>query len=372
MRAQMRLFAILLLSLPALAQVERISIAAGTPEDTDLTAIGAEQDNQKKLTMYQDFLQKYAANPMAVAYGNWQLSQLYQNAGDLQKARDCADKAAAAAPHNVDIVMSQATIAQQQKDNTGAFKYAIQGGTIYDSIDKQAKPEGSSDEQFASDIASEREQNKGAYEFFQTSAYNAIAAESNAKTRMDEIEQFTTTFPKSTLDGQISSYALMSLSELHDNARLIAYAGKRLDSNPDDLPTLVMLASTYADGTESAKAIPYAQKAILDAKADAPDADHARKVYAGSAHCILGRVYANQGKTLPSITELKSATILLKGQDEQQFAVAAYYLGWDYAKLNKLADARSILTQAASISGPVQGPTKELLTKVNSAHAAGK
>jgi hypothetical protein len=75
---------------------------------------------------------------------------------------------------------------------------------------------------------------------------------------------------------------------------------------------------------------------------------------------------------LPSITELKSATALLKGQDEQQFAVAAFYLGWDYAKLSKLTEARAALTEVVSIPGPVQAPAKELLTKVNTARAAGK
>ena len=372
-RGRVRLFALLLLSgLPVFAQVEGITIPAGTPADTDLTAITAEQDNQKKLAMYQDFVQKYTANSAAAAYGNWQLSQLYMTAGDLQKARDCADKAATAAPHNLDIVVSQATIAQQQKDNVGVFKYAISGGQIYDSIDKQPKPEGTSDEQFASDLGAQKEQNKNSYEFLQTSAYNALTAEPNAKTRMDDIEQFSATFPKSSLDEQISSYALMTLSELRDTPRLIAYANKRLATSPDDLPTLVMLANTYADGSESAKAIPYAEKAILAAKADASDADKARKISAGSAHCALGRVYANQGKTALSVTELKSATTLLKGQDEQQFAIAAYYLGWDYAKLNRLTEARAVLTEAAGISGPVQGPSKELLTKVNSARAAGK
>jgi hypothetical protein len=86
----------------------------------------------------------------------------------------------------------------------------------------------------------------------------------------------------------------------------------------------------------------------------------------------LGRVYAKQEKTMPSIAELKSATTLLKGQDEQQYAIAAYFLGWDYAKLKRLTEARSILSDAVSVPGPMQGPTKELLTKVNSARAAGK
>jgi hypothetical protein len=63
---------------------------------------------------------------------------------------------------------------------------------------------------------------------------------------------------------------------------------------------------------------------------------------------------------------------LLKGNDEQQYAVAAYYLGWDYAKVNKLTEARAVLNDAVAIPGPVQQPVKDLLVKVNTARAAGK
>jgi len=122
----------------------------------------------------------------------------------------------------------------------------------------------------------------------------------------------------------------------------------------------------------AAKAISYAQKAILLAKADQPDATKSNKVSAGVAHCVVGRTYALQEKTLSSIAELKTATSLLKGEDEQQYAIAAYYLGWDYAKLKKLSEARAILTEGAAIPGSMQGAIKELLTKVNSARAAGK
>src|ERR1700740_1678535 len=70
------------------AQIDKIVIPAGTPEDHARQAVSNEQDAQKKLTMYQDFLQKFSTNPAAVAYGNWQVSQYYQNAGDLARALD--------------------------------------------------------------------------------------------------------------------------------------------------------------------------------------------------------------------------------------------------------------------------------------------
>ena len=375
-RTRLALLAILLSTTCFIyGQVDKIVIPAGTPEDQALTAINNEQDAQKRLAMYQDFLEKFASNPAATAYANWQLSQYYQSAGDLQKAAECGDKAAAGAPHNIDILVSQVTIAQGIKDNARVFKYSVQGGEAFDSIEKQPKPAEVSDEQFASGIASAKEENKGSYEFFESAAFNAIAAETDAKTRMDYVDQFTTVFPKSKFDEQIASYAMLSLSQLKDNRRLNSYAEKALAANPDNLPALLLVANSYVDGTEpggTAKALTYAQRAIVAAKADDPAADKSRKISAGVAHSVAGRAYAKQEKTALSITELKSATSLLKGQDDQQFAVAAYYLGWDYAKLNRLTEARSVLNEIAAISGPVQQPAKDLLTKVNTARAAGK
>lgn len=357
------------------AQVENIVIPAGTPEDNDLNAINKEQDAQKKVPMYEAFLQKYASNQAAVAYGNWQLSQYYQGAGDLQKAMEYGEKAVAGSPRNLDILTSQVTIAQQSKDNAAIFKYSAQGGEAFDSIEKQAKPADITDEQFATQIASEKEQHKTSYEFFEDAAFNVIANENDAKARMDYIDKFTTTFPKSKMDDQVTSYAMLSLSQLRDNRRLLAYADKALAANPNNLPALLLLANTYVDSSEPgalAKAISYAQKAIVAAKANDPAADKTQKISAGVGHSVMGRAYAKQEKTLPSISELKSAIALLKGQDEQQYAVAAYYLGWDYAKLNKLTDARAVLSEAVGVPGPVQQPAKDLLTKVNTARAAGK
>jgi hypothetical protein len=357
------------------AQVERLVIPAGTPEDKALAAINAEQDAQKRVAMYQDFLQQFASNPAAVAYGNWQLSQFYQTSGDLQKAAEYGDKAVAGAPHNLDILLSQVTIAQGVKDNARMFKYAIQGGDVFDSIAKQPKPADISDEQFARTVASEKEESQSSYEFFESAAFNAIATENDGKTRMDEIDQFTSIFPKSKFDEQIASYAMLSLSQLKDNKRLNEYAEKALAANPDNIPALLLIANAYVDSSEAGsatKALTYAQRAIVASKADDPNADKSKKISAGVAHSIAGRAYAKQEKTAQSITELKSATALLKGQDDQQYGVAAYYLGWNYAKISRLTEARAALNEAAAVAGPGQQPAKDLLTKVNTARAAGK
>ena len=366
---------VLLFPLLLHAQLDRITIPAGTPEDHALNAISNEQDAQKKLAMYQDFLQTFSANPAAVAYGNWQISQSYQAAGDLQKAIDYGDKALAASPRSLDIMVSQAGIAQQMKDNATLMDYSVRGGELYNSIARQAKPEGMSDQDFAQHVEDDKRAAKSSDEFLEAAAFNAIAAEPDSKTRMAYIERFTPVFPDSRFQEQIASYAMMSLSDLQDTPRLISFGEKMLATNPNNLPALLLLASTYVDDPKpgsAAKAACYAQKAIDAAKADAPDADRSRKVSAGVAYSTLGYADMKQDKTAAAIPELKSASVLLKGQDDQQYAIAMYRLGFAYAKLNKVSDARDVLQEAVKISGPVQQPAQDLLTKVNAARAKGK
>src|SRR5437762_3348509 len=226
---------VVLFSLPLCAQMDKIVIPAGTPEDQALQAITAESDEQKKLPMYEDFLQKFASNPAAVAYGNWQLSQ----------------------------------------------------------------------------------------------AYDATAEENDAKARMSYIEKFTPAFPDLRFGDGITSYAMAALSDLKDMNRLVAYGEKTLTTNPNHVPSLLLLAGAYVDDPKPGslgKSVSYAQKAIAAAKADASDADNARKISAGVAHSTLGYAYMKQDKTLASVPELKSAMTLLRGLDEQQFAIAAYRL----------------------------------------------
>jgi tetratricopeptide (TPR) repeat protein len=356
-------------------QIENIVIPAGTPEDQALQAITKEPDDQKKLAMYEDFLKQFSSNPAAVAYANWQISQAYQGTGDLQKALDYGDKALASAPHSLDILVSQASIAQQLKNNPKLLDYAVRGGEVYNSIGKAPKAEGVSDQDFASHVQEQKDGAKTSYDFLEAAAFNVIVDDTNAKSRMSDIDRFTPAFPNSRFDEPIASYAMMSLTELKDTARVVAYGEKALAANPNNLPALLLLAGTYVEDPKPggvAKSVTYAQRAVAVAKADAPDADRTRKLSGGVAHSTMGYAYMKQEKTAAAITELKSAAGLLKGVDDQQYAVALYRLGYAYAKLSHNTEAREVLLEAAKIPGPVQPLSQDLLAKVNAARAKGK
>ena len=372
-------FLLMLFTLPtAVAQVDRIVIAAGTDEDHALQDISNEQDPQKKLAMYQDFVQKFSSNPAAVAYGNWQISQTYQTSGDLQKALDYGDKALAGSPHNLDILVSQTNTAQQAKNGAKLMDYAAKGGEVCTSVAKQSKPEGMSDEDFAQKVKNDQSAVQNSCDFLENSGFNVIASESDPKSRMAEIEKFNAAFPNSKFGDQVSSYAMYTLGpgQLNDPARLVSFGEKTLSANPNSLAALLLLANFYSDDSKpgsAAKALSYGQKAIEVAKPDAPDADKPHKVAAGVAHNAMGWANLKQDKSSAAIPDLKAASALLKGQNEdQQYARALYGLGFAYGKLNKLTEAREVLTEAVKIQGPYQAMSQELLTKVNAARAKGR
>lgn len=356
-------------SLALQAQLGKIGqFPAGSPEDQALQTITAEQDGPKRIAMYEDFTQKFSSNPSAAAYGNWQIAQYYQASGDSQKAMDYGDKALASAPNNLGLLVFQTNVAQSAKNYPKVMQYAVQGGTAYNAAQKEAKPaaENTEDEDAAAD--------KNSYNFMEAAAFNALANENDPKARMDDIDHFNSAFPNSQFSDQVATYAMGALEQLKDQTQLVAYGEKILATDPNNLPALLLLANAYVDDSKpgsTAKAITYAQRAITAAKADAPDADKAHKISAGAAHSTLGYAYMKQDRTTAAIPELKAATALLKDQPDQE-ARPLYLLGFAYAKLHRVDEARQVLIEAVNIPGPVQKPAQELLLKVNAARAQGK
>ena len=137
------LIAILFFSLTSFSQT-KITIPAGTPEDKALTEIGQEANNEKRITMLEEFVQKFASSPAAVAYGNWQLSQQFV-ASDPNKALAYGDKALAAMPDVLDILQSQTDLAQQAKNFGKVVDYATRGAVVIQGSAKQPKPQGFDD-----------------------------------------------------------------------------------------------------------------------------------------------------------------------------------------------------------------------------------
>src|SRR5512135_3664295 len=110
------LLVVLALLAPAGAQVQQMSIPAGSDADKALQAIANEQDAQKRMTQYADFVKQYASEPPAVAYAYSQMEQMAQSAGNLPQALAYGDQALAVLPGSMDVLVAQINVTQQMKD----------------------------------------------------------------------------------------------------------------------------------------------------------------------------------------------------------------------------------------------------------------
>src|ERR1035438_6927863 len=111
------LLGLVLLMLPATAQEQkqRFTINVGTPEGQMLQAIGQEADDQKKLALAQDFLDKYPKHEGA----GWVTSQLvaiYVTQKDYDKGLEAGDKAFANDPSDLDVAYNTLKAAQGKED----------------------------------------------------------------------------------------------------------------------------------------------------------------------------------------------------------------------------------------------------------------
>lgn len=354
---------------PLLSAQTRIVIPAGTPEDQALQEITNQQDAQKRNAMLEEFVQKYSSNPAAVAYGNWQLAQQSVTAGDPQKALAYGDKALAAMPDVVEILVSQVDIAQQLKDSAKVVDYAVRGATVMNAVEKPPKPEGVTPEDYANQVAAQKAALQPNYHYMEIAGYNAITSEQDARRRMPEIEKYLGAFPASNFSEPLATLGILTLQEMKDSAGLAAFGDKMLAKSPNDVRLLTVLASAYSsDPAHMAKAGAYARKAIELHKTRGAADDATGRKLAGVAHSVLGRALLQDAKYPAAAAELKSATALLK-DSPQDVAGAWYYLGFAYIKMERAADAISALTQAAGIEGPYRQPAQELLAKIKAARS---
>ncbi|HXZ80988.1 MAG TPA: hypothetical protein VEG30_13745 [Terriglobales bacterium] len=356
----------------AIAQT-KIAIPAGSPEDKALNQIQAENDQQKRIAMLEEFTKTYSGNPQAVAYGNWQLSQQYAGS-DPAKALAYGDKALAAMPNVLEILQSQTDIAQQMKDSAKVVDYAARGAAVINGMEKQPKPAGMSDEQFASEVARDKQAVQPVYDYMQAAAYNAVISETDPKKRLALIEKFSSGFSGSKMADQVNALAIASLQEAGDLPGMLAFGDKILAAEPNNVQVLTLMANAFAEepkGTYLSKADSYARRAIEAAKKNASTTDASLRITEGLAHEVLGYTLLRQEKTPAAIAELKTAASMLK-DDPAKYSITLYRLGFAYAKSNRIADAKETLAEAVKVQGPFQQASKELLDKVNARPVAKK
>ena len=184
---------------------------------------------------------------------------------------------------------------------------------------------------------------------------------------MQEIERYVPAFPNGRFTQNVTTLAIVSYQEMKDMSGLSAFADKLLEKNTSDMQLLTALSSAFVN-ENPAKAGSLARKAI-ELQSKSTD-EHTRSL-AGVAHSVLGQALVRENKFAAGVTELKTATSILKDSPQDE-AAAYYFLGFAYAKLERGGDAVAALQQAAKYDTPYKGPAEEMIGKIQAARRGKK
>jgi tetratricopeptide (TPR) repeat protein len=209
---------------------------------------------------------------------------------------------------------------------------------------------------------------------------NAAYKTTDAGARATLLERYAATFPDSTYTLSAREQTAISYQQAQNAPKMLAAAQGLLASNPDDISMLILLADTWCnDPARLDKAAAYAQHALdlltQAKKPDSVDDDQWQKQVAiqkGLAYSSLGEVNVNKGRNPQAIDAFKQASPLLKS-DTFSYAQNQYRMGFTLAKMQRIPEARVVLTEVIGLNSPYKARAMDTLNKIGGpVTAAGK
>lgn len=377
----MRKLSILILALAfaagaANAQIgKRVAIQAGTPEDKALQEIGAETDSTKKVELLQKYLTDFASSDVVLA-GYEMILAHYLAEKNAAKVYEYADKALAIDSGNFGIAFFALRAAQEGSDIVKLFQYGELIGGILTRYRASPAPQGMEAEQWAGQqraALGEAQDNIAYTEFALFSTGNNTT---DPARKADFLERFVLAFPESPYAFAGSVVTADAYRQARQGPKMVAFAEKVLQRDPNHYGMLIQLADYWVEGKEQLdKAIQYATKAlgILNAASQPPNLTpeqwtQQKNLQMGLAHSAIGQAHVHASRDAQAAEAFKSAAPLLKPV-KFYFARCLYLWGFALTRQKKNAEARPLLQEAASLDTPYKPLAQESLSKLGAAPA---
>jgi tetratricopeptide (TPR) repeat protein len=155
---------------------------------------------------------------------------------------------------------------------------------------------------------------------------------------------------------------------------MISSAQAALAADPNDASMLVLLADYWSDnGLQLDEAAAYAQKALAalqqPKKPDNMTDDQWQQQVSlekGLAYSCIGEVSVRKSHNAPAVDAFKQANPLLKSS-AFYYGRNLYRLGFTLAKMQRTAEARTVLSEAARVDSPYKALAQQTLAKIGGA-----
>jgi tetratricopeptide (TPR) repeat protein len=352
-----------------------VSVGAGTDEDRALSEIYAAPDGPEKIALLDKFMADYGKGDMALL-ADQLYAQTYLAMKNYPKVYEYGEKALALDPDNLTTAVSMVHAADEQGDAKKVFDAGEKVAAILARYKASPPPEGTSPEMWASQKQAVLANAQADIGYAQYAMVNAAYKTAQPVARAALFERYVATFPDSSYTATVREQTAIAYQQAQNTPKMIATAQSVLAADPNNISMLLLLSDYWSDnGQQLDKAADFANKALsLLPKAAKPenvtDEQWQQQValQKGIALTSLGEVYVNKNQNPQAVDAFKQASPLLKSSTVT-YARNLYRLGFTLAKMQRVPEARTVLTEAVSINSPYRAQAQETLDKIGGAAA---
>ena len=347
-----------------------VTIPAGSDEDKALTPINSAADGPDKVALIDKFMSDYGKGDFELL-GDQLYVQTYLAQKNYPKVYEYGDKALALDPNNLATAINMLRAADAQGDTSKMFDVGEKAGGMIAAYRASPAPSGMTADDWKMTQAHALKDEEGDIQYVEYTLVNAAFKTTDPKARAKLFERYAVAFPDSSYATTAREQTAIAYQQAQDTPHMLAAAQAALDKDPSDISMLILLADSWSDkGLELDKAAADAQKA-LDALKDAKKPDNVTDdewqkqttLEKGIAYSAIGEVDVRKTKNAPAVDAFKQASPLLKSNN-YYYGRNLYRLGFTLAKMQKTAEARTVLTEAVSVDSPFKSLAQETLNKI--------
>lgn len=365
------LAALVFIATSTVAQIGKtVVVAAGSDQDRALSPIYSAPDNSDKIAMIDKFMAAYGKGDYELL-GDQLYMQTYLALKDYPKVFEYGDRMLALDPDNLSAAVTMTHAAEQMGDAQRLFAIGEKVSQMIARYKALPAPEGTPADQWKQ---KQQEALKGAQDnlnYVQYAMIQSAYKTADPAARAVLFERFVAAFPDTSYTPGAREQTAFAYQQARDNTKMIASAKTALAADPNDASMLLLLADHWSDsGQNVSEAVANAKKA-LDALQQAKKPDNVTDeqwqqqlgIEKGLAYSCLGEVDVIQNRNPAAVESFRQASPLLKPNDFY-YGRNLYRLGFTLAKMQRLPEARAVLTEAVAVNSPYKSRAQETLDKI--------
>ena len=372
----MKRFAILMaiflgIATTASAQIGKsVSVSAGTPEDKALADIYAAPDGPEKVALLDKFMTDFGNGDMALLADQLYV-QTYLAQKNYAKVYEFGEKTLALDPNNLSAAVNMVHAAEEQGDVKKLFDSGEKVSEIVARYKNSAPPEVVPPDQWSQQKSASLNNVQGDINYVEYALVNAASKTADPAARAALFERYVAAFPDSSYTLSVREQTAVAYQQAQDTPKMLDAALRILATDPNDVSMLLLVSDYWSENNQQLDKAGADAQLALDQLAQAKKPDNVSDeqwqqqiaVEKGLAYSAIGEVNVDKGRNQPAVDAFKQASPLLKS-NTVLYARNLYRLGFTLAKMQRIPEARTVLTEAVSINSPYKSRAQETLNKI--------